>query len=170
MMIAALMLWSCEKTADQSKPEISVNQIEELQIRSGVDTPCKGECCSFSQGYWFAKPNVVWPGNLSIGNQTYTKAEGQALWDAAKGNNSSPLAKAFFQAAAVRLSGTSLTCSHTLKEDILCIESVLCKLPEITVSNLSALSLNISSSDAGKLQQAAGRIGEWIDANHCSDE
>lgn len=169
LIITALVLWSCEKTADQSKSEVSTNQIEKLQTLSVVDTPCKGKCCSFSQGYWFAKPNVVWPGTLTIGNQTYTKAEGQAIWDAAKGSNNSSLFKAFFQAAAIKLSGTSLTCSYQLKKDILYIQSVLSGLPKIKAQYLSAVSSKISSSQAELLQQKAGRIGDWIDSNHCSD-
>jgi hypothetical protein len=75
-LLISILFVGCEKNPSEEKLSNTLGKLETLSL------PCKGECCSFSQGYWFAKPNVVWPYNLSIGGKTYTKSEGQAIWDA----------------------------------------------------------------------------------------
>jgi hypothetical protein len=48
---------------------------------TGTCSPEEGAGCSLSMGYWFAKPNLVWPGTVTIGGKTYTQAEGKAIWN-----------------------------------------------------------------------------------------
>lgn len=121
--------------------------------------PCK-EGCSFSQGYYFAKPNYVWPGNVSIGGHVYTQAEGKAIWNSSNSGGKSDAKKAFFQIAAIKLSGSSVGKCAKVWDYINTAENWLKTLPKLTPENVK----NYNNKSAG---EAAGKIGDWIDKNHC---
>ncbi len=169
IIVSALLILGCQKETEQnSAPSATLdNVMQSTKTPPPGYVPCKGKCCAFSQGYWFAKPNVVWSLHLTLGGNTYTKAEGQAIWDAVKGGNNSPLFKAFFQGSALILSGTAKECSDTIYADMVWFDNLLRGLPEITPYNLDKLASKISESDQARLQEIAGRIGDWIDQNHC---
>jgi hypothetical protein len=127
----------------------------------GCPEPCV-EGCSFSQGYYFAKPNYVWPGNVTIGGHVYTQAEGKAIWESSNRGGISDAKKAFLQVAAIKLSGSSVGKCATVWNEVNTAENWLKTLPKLTPDNIK----NYSNKSVG---EAAGRIGSWIDANHCGE-
>jgi hypothetical protein len=157
---------------------VDVDAAVTAYYKSGATTKCGTFCfagfgceveegCSFSQGYWFAKPNLVWPdvngadeGNVTIGGHFYTQAEGKAIWNASNAGGIADTKKAFLQVAAIKLSGASVLVSATVWDDVQIVETWLSSLPKLTPSNLK----NWKNSDAAA---AAGRIGNWITLNHC---
>lgn len=128
----------------------------------GCEEPCK-EGCSFSQGYYFAKPNFVWPSSVTIGGYVYTQAQGKAIWDTPNRGGIADAKKAFLQVAAIKLSGASVGKCATVWADVKIIEDWLKSLnTKLTPANIR----NFSNPAAA---QAAGKIGEWIDKNHCGE-
>ena len=123
--------------------------------------------CSLSQGYWFAKPNAVWPvGGLTIGGKTYTRAEGVAIWNTSNSKGLLNVKAAFHQASAILLSGASVSPTATVWADVQIIENYLSTLNKLTPTNLPSNSRTGANANAGA---AAGRIGQWIQANHCTE-
>ncbi len=130
---------------------------------SGFGCPIVEEnSCSLSQGYYFAKPNLVWAGTVTIGGYTYTQAEGQAIWNTSNRGGIKDAKKGFLQVAAIKLSGSSVGPSASVWADVTIVENYLAGLGKLSPINLP------TGNAAAKA--AAGRIGEWIDNNHCEDE
>ncbi|HEY0895205.1 MAG TPA: hypothetical protein VGE15_01505 [Sphingobacteriaceae bacterium] len=169
IIVSALLFFGCQKETDRTlQPAAALDNVaQSTKTPPPGYIPCQGKCCAFSQGYWFAKPNVVWSLPLTLGGNTYTKAEGQAIWDAVKGGNNSSLFKAFFQGSALVLSGTSKQCDDEIYADMVFFNDLLGRLPKITPDNLDELSSGISESEEARLQEIAGKVGDWIDENHC---
>jgi hypothetical protein len=123
--------------------------------------------CSMSQGFYFSKPNVVWPtATVTIGGTTATKAQGQLLQDTYPGG-SNVYTAAFYQASAIELSKAAKV------YDPLSLRNVNTQVDEIKYL-LSGIDLVTSvpaqGTDVAKetmLRQLAGEIGNWIDDNHC---
>ncbi len=117
---------------------------------------------SYSQGYWFAKPQTIWPGNstITLGNKIYTQAEGKAIWDASNKKGLADSKAAFTQAAAIKLSaGLGLVKpSATVWADVAIVDSYLATLNKLTPTYLP------TGNTAAKA--AAGRISTWIAAHH----
>jgi uncharacterized repeat protein (TIGR01451 family) len=106
--------------------------------------------CSFSQGYWFAKPGVVWPHDVTVGGLTFTQEEAQAFWPA-----TTVMDKAFTQYATIVLSRVDVSLFPELAKAMEVIDSYF---------------LNDYPGQPGKeVQKASGYIGDWIDANHCEE-
>jgi len=122
--------------------------------------------CSLSQGYWFAKPNAVWPnGTVTLGGKTYTQAEGKAIWNTPNSKGLLNVKAAFTQAAAIKLSNVSPNASVWV--DVQIIETYLSSLNyKLTPTNLPSNSKTGPNAAAGA---AAGRIGNWINNNHCNE-
>lgn len=118
------------------------------------------EGCSLSQGYWFAKPEVIWPFDVVIGGKSYTQAEGLAIWNSSNKGGIKDAKKGFLQVAAIKLSGTVLN-TDAVWDDVKIVEDWLGTIEKVTGETTD------SNKEAKK---AAGRIGEWIDDNHCIDE
>jgi hypothetical protein len=122
----------------------------------------ESEGYSYSQGFWFAKPQTIWPGNgtLVLGNKVYTQAEGKAIWDASNKKGLADSKAAFTQAAAIKLSaGLDLvSASATVWADVAIVENYLATLNKLTPSYLPT-----GNADA---KAAAGRISAWITAHH----
>lgn len=163
-------------------PSVDLGEIIN-DISENCEEPSEG--CSFSQGYWFAKPNVVWPGDetVTIGGHTYTKAEGRAIFDARTDNGQFGTAdakRAFLQLATIYLSmqnGNLSGVPAALQTQAATIETYLSSVGKLTVTTvnrpngnsylqLKSLPKTPQSTAAG---QAAGAIGDWIDANHCPE-
>lgn len=117
--------------------------------------------CALSQGYWFAKPGVVWPNSITIGGHTYTQAQGKAIWNASNKGGITDAKKAFLQFAAIQLSadvqGASIPAE--LSGYVNTINAFLTGKPKLTGNNV------VAKSPAAL--QAAGAISDWIDQNHC---
>lgn len=130
---------------------------------SGLGCPIIEETsCSLSQGYYFAKPDLVWAGTVTIGGHTYTQAEGQAIWNTSNKGGIKDSKAGFLQVAAIKLSGSSVSASASVWADVAIVESYLASLGKLSPSNLP-------TGDAAA-KAAAGRIGDWIDLNHCEDQ
>jgi hypothetical protein len=112
--------------------------------------PVLGEC-SFSQGYWFARPQTVWPFDVTIGGHTFTQEDGNAFWPPNTNTK-----RAFTQYATIVLSGVDLSLFPALAEAMAVIEDYFA---------------NVYPSPASRqVNQAAGYIGDWVDENHCEED
>jgi hypothetical protein len=143
--------------------------------KSGNVTPCGtfnfpgfgcerivvNEGCSMSQGYWFAKPDVVWPnGSVTVGGKSYNRTEGLAIWNSSNKGGISAAKSGFLQVAAIRLSGSTVLPAATVWADIAIVETYLASLPKLTAAN-------VKTYNDSNVAAAAGRIGDWINAHHC---
>lgn len=121
--------------------------------------------CSLSQGYWFAKPQAVWPaGSVTIGGKSYTQEEGKAIWATSNSRGLLNAKAAFLQASAIKLSNVAETAS--VWADVQIIDNYLASIAKLTPATIPANSRTGANAAAGA---AAGRIGQWIDANHCAE-
>jgi hypothetical protein len=127
---------------------------------------CKTEdICSYSQGYYFAKPGPTWTGagTVSIGGFTYTEAEGRAIWNCSNAGGIPDSKKGFTQVAALKLSGIYPTGNAGIDADVVTIETWLSSLGKLVACS----NLPTGNSAVGG---AAGRIGDWINENHCTTD
>jgi hypothetical protein len=109
-----------------------------------------GVYCSFSQGYWFARPQTVWPYDVVVGGHTFTQAQGQQFWP-----SNTPIQRAFTQYATIYLSGVTLSAFPELEAAMQVIDDYFA---------------NVYPSPANRVvNSAAGFIGDWVDQNHCVD-
>lgn len=146
----------------------------------------KEDYCSFSQGFFFANgsenngANLLWANGVTIGGITYTKAQGNAAWDIDRGPGGDITMNAFFQAAAVRLSGVD----SQVAGDIAIIDAyfkgmdIYSKLTTGTQGNNKTYQyFNLPTSvvdsvtnvvtTAAMVDAAGTRIANYIEANHC---
>jgi hypothetical protein len=124
-----------------------------------IVTPDEG--CSLSQGYYFAKPGLVWGTTVTIGGYTYTQAEGVAIWNTSNKGGIKDAKAGFLQVAAIKLSGSTVSPSASVWADVAIVEAYLSGLGKLSPGNLP------TGNAAAK--SAAGRIGDWIDLHHCED-
>lgn len=141
-------------------------------VRTIPGIGCKQDICSFSQGYFFAKPGPTWSpldgtGTVTIGGKVYTEEEGRAIWNCSNAGGIRDSKKAFTQVAALKLSGVAN--DPAVAADVAIIENWLTSISKLVAcSNLP----NQTAADKltfGDAAAAAGRIGSWINANHCGD-
>lgn len=159
----------------------SVNNTAFCYIKSGSRLPCctatfegvgcpqPDASCSLSQGYWFANSNHTWPdvngasyGNVTIGGYDYTEAEGRAIAAVSNAGGLLDSKKAFMQVAAIKLSGSTVSVSASVWADVAICESWLSGLGKLSPTNLPTGNTAV--------KDAAGRIGDWINLNHCEEE
>jgi hypothetical protein len=151
-------------------------------FKSGANTGCcskpiqgigckENPFCSYSQGYYFASPGPNWPGGtVTIGGFVYTEAEGRAIWNCSNAGGIKDSKKGFTQVAALKLSNAYPTGNAGIDADVATIENWLA-----TKGKLVACS-NLPNQTAGEIAAygnaaaAAGRIGDWINANHCTED
>jgi hypothetical protein len=117
---------------------------------------------SYSQGYWFAKPQVIWPGGgaVTLGGNVYTQTEAKSIWTASNNKGLADSKVAFTQAAAIKLSAALKLVNPlaTVWADVAIIDSYLA-----TLNKLSPTYLPTGNAEA---IAAASRISAWITANH----
>jgi hypothetical protein len=117
----------------------------------GCTTEESTENCSMSQGYYFASPVSVWS-SVTVGGVTMTKEEASAIF---KGSKKTAAQKAWFQAATIKLSASTIAPTASIWTYVTQVESL------ITTHGIS--------SNNKAFNAPAGAIGDWIDANHCED-
>jgi len=126
---------------------------------------CKQSSCSYSQGYFFASPHP-WPtATVEVGGFVYTEAEGRAIWNCSNAGGIPDSKKGFTQVASLKLSGLypPSTGDASIDADIATIEAWLAGVGKLVAcSNLPTGNSAVSA--------AAGRIGQWINENHCNEE
>jgi hypothetical protein len=117
------------------------------------------EGCSMSQGYWFSKPGIVWPGTVTIAGHTYTQEEGKAIWGASNTGGIPDSKAGFCQVVAIKLSGATVKQTASVWADVMLVERYLRTLGKLSPGNLP------TGNEEAKA--AAGRIGDWINSHHC---
>ena len=157
---------SYENTAEVSKGDV-------VLAYSKVSIDMTVECalvCSWSQGYWFAKPGVVWPINIALGGNNYTQADGANIWNI-KGRYAGSDAKvAFTQYTALVLSleeqdGVDRTDLPTeLQNALKVIENYFHDNNGKGMLSNSTIS---KYSRSAAVRKAASDISAWIELNHC---
>lgn len=168
------VIWQCNQTEYQNTASFIASDTYTASssswiIRGNIECQTQ-QFCAFSQGYWFAKPNVVWPdvnggnyGQVTIGGFDYTQNEGKTIWNTSNKGGIKTVKKAFLQVAAIKLSGgTSNNLPASVWADIQLIESWLNQFGKLNLNNFPSIKDQAVFS-------AAGRLGDWIDQNHCSD-
>ncbi|MFN3754230.1 hypothetical protein [Flavobacterium sp.] len=136
------------------------------------------EYCSFSQGFFFANGNVnngagtFWTNGLTIGGITYTQTQGNIAWNTDRGRGGDQTMNGFFQLGAVRLSGveSEVAADAAIIDAYFTGLNVFSTLVTTTGNNAySYFNLPATSNGVTKAQviAAGGRIGTYVDANHC---
>jgi hypothetical protein len=133
------------------------------------DNPPPPNGCSFSQGFWFAKPISeanAWPADFTMGGKSYTQQEGKAIFFVS-GNNE--LKRAFTQAATIKLSIATgyLTDPSGIIGTVNQVEALLTGLPKLSAANITTVNRGLTSGQRRNLGTWAGAIGNYVDANHC---
>lgn len=131
----------------------------------GISCVVEVPVCSLSQGYWFANAAHSWNNlTVTIGGNTYTQAEGQVLWSSHPGGQGGNATRSFYQAAAIMLSiPVAANRPTSVAADIALIDAYLTGLGKLSSSNHP----NLHTLAATSASDAAGRISNWICANHC---
>jgi hypothetical protein len=138
--------------------------------------------CTYTQGYWFAKPNVDWPspGTVTVGGNTYTKEEVQDIFKLT--GKKTDARQAFLQAAALQL---NLNNDPGLKDHLKDIDDpndpcykVLYALKKIneyfeeigTKVTTGNISTTTTFPDDNEIREAAEKISDCLNSEHCEDE
>ncbi len=148
-------------------------------FKSGTNTGCCSkevdgvgcpvlEDCSLSQGYYFAKPEVVWPFAVVLDGESYTKTDGDAIWNYSNKGGINDSKKAFTQYAAINLSQVDLSTDLLLAADMKIIEDYFATLTK-KLSPTAPVYMPTGTAASILAAGAAGRIGDWINAHHCED-
>ncbi|HMK18741.1 MAG TPA: hypothetical protein VK492_11090 [Chitinophagaceae bacterium] len=155
-------------------------------FKSGANTGCcvrtvpgigcrQDEFCSFSQGYFFAKPGPTWPpldgtGTVTIGGKVYTEAEGRAIWGCSNAGGIRDSKKGFTQVAALKLSGLASDpgLDPAVAADMAIIENWLASISKLVACSNLPNQTAAQKLTYGDAAAAGGRIGNWINANHCT--
>ena len=154
-------------------------------IKECVTPPDPNPNCTFTQGYWFAKPGGYisgkgktkiasgsqWPANLEndgieFGNQIYTYAQARDIFFGSNKKGKTDAKQAFLQGLALKLSmyGNDQVepCAGTL-DALNAIEAYFELKPK-----QNATSIN-SYAPSPALRAAAGLISNCLNANHCDN-
>jgi hypothetical protein len=127
---------------------------------------CLATCnrdCGYPAWYWFGDITMVWPqNNITIGNQTYTKAECYSIIqaDPLEYFNIPDAKKCFIQICSFRLSQNSISPQLPIWNDLVICENYLNSLGQ----KLSPTFLPTGNENA---LAAAERIELWLKANPC---
>jgi hypothetical protein len=138
----------------------------------------KEEYCSFSQGFFFANGAVnngadeFWTNGLTIGDVNYSQLQGNSAWNIDRGRGGDQTMNGFFQLGAVRLSGveSEVALDAELIDAYFTGINIFSTLVTTTGNNpYSYFNLPATSNGVTKAQviAAGGRIGSYVDANHC---
>ena len=142
-------------------------------IKGCTTPPPPNGNCTFTQGYWFAKPNgSQWPGTLEtsgqiFGGQTYTYAEARAIFFGKNAKTGKTDAKqAFLQGLALKLSivGGATPCSDAATA-LTTIETYFTGKPKVNPTNINT---NTYPSNAA-IRTGSGVISACLNANHCDN-
>jgi len=113
--------------------------------------------CAYSQGHWFANPNIEWPFDVNIGGHYYTQEEGRRFFP----SGGSTVKRAFTQVASLYLSETNISLFPLLESNVNIIENFFSQYDKLEPYNLPEANAEIGN--------AAGYIGDWIEKNNCED-
>lgn len=143
-------------------------------IKSCSTPPPPNGNCTFTQGYWFAKPDgSQWPGTLEttgivFGGQSYTYAEARAIFFGSNAKTGKTDAKqAFLQGLALKLSiaGGATPCEDAAA-GLATIEAYFTGKPKVTPTTINNTTKYPSNA---AIRTAAGVISTCLNANHCDN-
>jgi hypothetical protein len=123
--------------------------------------------CFFTQGYWFAKPNVQWPGaTAALGGNSYTYLEARAIFFGSNAKTGKTDAKqAFLQGLSYQLNKDGGAIGNDATDEAFTtINAYFTGRAKVTPTNINK---NYPSSDA--IRAAAGVLSDHFNANHCGD-
>ena len=137
---------------------------------TGIGCRLDDDFCSFSQGYWFARPHTIWPATGSlIGGLNYTQEQGKAIWSASNAGGKKDAKKAFLQASAVKLSYelNGLTIPASVQADLDIIDAYFVSLHTTLGGKMTASNIPANSPASALAAAAASRLSTYIQGNHC---
>ena len=129
------------------------------------------EGCAYGQGYWFGNGNQSWPdvngvndGDVTIGDEHYSRAQARAIWWANNGQCPGiPNAKkAFAFVAAIKLSGSNVKGNAGLWVDLALADSWLASLDRLSPDNICS-----HPTAPVNIMDAVARLGAWMDEHNC---
>ena len=129
------------------------------------------EGCSFGQGYWYGNGNLSWPdvngasaGDVTVGNENYTRDEARAIWWANNGNcpGIPDAKKAFAFVSSIMLSGNSVIGNTDLWNDVASVNNWLESL-----NRLSDVNICNHPSAPASVKDAVARMCAWMDDHKC---
>jgi hypothetical protein len=129
------------------------------------------EGCAYGQGYWFALGNESWPdangdaaGDITVGNENYTRDEARAIWWANNGTcpGIADAKKAFAFVSAIRLSGSNVIGKSTLWSDMSIVDGWLETLDRLSESNICSHPMAPTT-----VKVAIASIGAWLNDHNC---
>jgi hypothetical protein len=148
-----------------------------------VTPPPPTDACSFSLGFWFAKPNVNWPastitsdpycpdGSVIIGSYTYCKEEARKIFRSSNKGGMTDAKIAFLQASTIKLSlesGKNITDANVLTALAIIDSYFNTNNPTIptrvTENNINRTNVFPKNTE---IRNAANVIGNYISNNHC---
>jgi len=144
--------------------------------------------CTFSQGYFFSNgannngASDLWNNGLAIGGISYTQEQGNNAWNIDRGPGGNFTLNAFFQLAAVRLSGveSQVAADAAIIDAYFNGMNIFSKLATGTQGNNKTyqyFNLPTSVTDSvtnvvtttSMVNAAGNRIAAYIEANHCQE-
>lgn len=178
------MVWAGDLLASKGNPN---SRYYAYTIKDCETPEPPTENCTFTQGYWFAKPNgSQWPGNTNItgitfGGEKYTYSDARAIFFGSNSKTGKTIAKqAFLQGLALKL---SIAGGADLSNGTGACYGILAELAKIEAYfdaiNIKATPNNINTSTFNKascggvtiqeLNTAATRISDCLNQNHCDN-
>lgn len=164
------MVWAGNQVPPEGNPNANYFC---YTIKPCSTPPPPNDNCTFTQGYWFAKPNgSQWPGTLettgqSFGGWSYTYAEARAIFFGSNAKSGKTDAKqAFLQGLALKLSiaGGATPCADAATA-LNTIEAYFTGKAKVTPTNINT---NTYPSNTA-IRTAAGIISACLNANHCDN-
>ncbi len=165
----------CGEQTYRNTASFVTNDMEETgrdTVAIDMTVDCPALFCSFSQGYWFAKPGVGLDMKVSLSGHEYTRADRTNIWNIRGRFGGSDAKQAFTQYSAIILSmqAQELTKSDLpteLQDALAVIEGYFTTQNALHgVLTKDSIKYYDSSKSARK---AAGVLSSWIDENHCTD-
>jgi hypothetical protein len=152
---------SCQKNG--SKEEL---QVTNAVVNNNPAAVYEGNNCTYSQGYWFAKPNAVWCQDVVFKNLTVTRIQGRSMWPA----KNNILKKAFFQASAIQLNTKCVSQNATLPADVQTAYNYISGM--LAAAGLSGIVKETvpAGYDANRIKADTGILSAYIELHHCSDD
>ena len=121
--------------------------------------------CGYTQGYWFAKPDITWPSDVTLGEKNYNRTEGINIWNTSNAGGKTDAKKGFLQYSALMLSIAKMGGSvpSEIADDLEVIDSFFSDYGfKYDGTNISDKNKDVSN--------AADSISNWLNANHCEDD
>jgi hypothetical protein len=125
--------------------------------------------CSLSQGYWLSSPQSAstssavkkWTSaGVTVAGFNYSEAESRAIFQTSNAGGIPDSKAGFNQVVAIKLSGSTVSPTASVWADVAIVENWLSQLSKLSPTYLP------TGNQAAK--EAAGRIGDWINAHHCN--